>query len=53
MNVNIYVNGKQVTPQQQRELVMKNEVISKIVHSATARYDHPSKEGVFDKRNDR
>jgi hypothetical protein len=51
MNVNIYVNGKPVTAQQQRELTVKNEVVSKIVHSAAARYNHPgalrhpSKEG--------
>ena len=41
MNVNIYVNGRPVTPQQQRELTVKNEIISKIIHGAAARYDHP------------
>ncbi|MCL2068682.1 MAG: hypothetical protein FWH00_02170 [Oscillospiraceae bacterium] len=39
MDVNVYVNGKQVTLEQQREFTVKNEVVSKIVHSAAARYE--------------
>jgi hypothetical protein len=39
MDVNIYLNGKPVTAQQQRELTVKNEVVSRIVHNAAARYE--------------
>jgi hypothetical protein len=39
LNVNIFVNGKQISPQEQGGLTMKNEIVSKIVHSAAMRYE--------------
>jgi hypothetical protein len=43
MNVNIYVNGKSVTPQEQSALTVKNEVVSRIVHHAAARHEKARK----------